>query len=182
MPTTPNPEKLRVVIAGGGVAALETVLALAHLAPELTDVILIAPNPEFVYRPMTVCEPFAHGAAARYPLQRIASDAGAELRLAGCGGPGARPVRAGVAGALYAHQKSVMQPDGFGFIHSIDFVVMVILGGMGNTAGGIVAAVVLTLLPEFLRQFASYRMILYSLLIIGLMMARQYGWVEFWLK
>jgi branched-chain amino acid transport system permease protein len=82
---------------------------------------------------------------------------------------------AGVAGALYAHQKSVMQPDGFGFIHSIDFVVMVILGGMGNTAGVIAAAVVLTLMPEFLRQFASYRMILYSLLIIGLMMARPQG-------
>ena len=82
---------------------------------------------------------------------------------------------AGVAGALYAHQKSVMQPDGFGFIHSIDFVVMVILGGMGSTAGVIAAAVVLTLLPEFLRQFASYRMIIYSLLIIGLMMARPQG-------
>jgi branched-chain amino acid transport system permease protein len=82
---------------------------------------------------------------------------------------------AGVAGALYAHQKSVMQPDGFGFIRSIDYVVMVILGGMGRTAGVIAAAVVLTLLPEFLRQFASYRMILYSLLIIGLMMARPQG-------
>ena len=82
---------------------------------------------------------------------------------------------AGVAGALYAHQKSVMQPDGFGFIHSIDFGVMVILGGMGNTAGVIAAAVVLTLLPEFLRQFASYRMIIYSLLIMGLMMARPHG-------
>jgi branched-chain amino acid transport system permease protein len=82
---------------------------------------------------------------------------------------------AGVAGALYAHQKSVMQPDGFNFIRSIDFVVMVILGGMGRTGGVIVAAVVLTLLPEFLRQFASYRMILYSLLIIGLMMARPQG-------
>jgi branched-chain amino acid transport system permease protein len=86
---------------------------------------------------------------------------------------------AGVAGALYAHRKSVMQPSGFDFIHSIDFVVMVILGGMGNTAGVIVAAVVLTLLPEFLRQFASYRMIIYSLLIIGLMMARPQGLFTF---
>jgi branched-chain amino acid transport system permease protein len=74
-----------------------------------------------------------------------------------------------------------MQPDGFGFIRSIDFVVMVILGGMGRTAGVIAAAIVLTLLPEFLRvrEFASYRMIIYSLLIIGLMMARPQGLFTF---
>jgi sulfide:quinone oxidoreductase len=72
-------DKLRVVIVGGGVAALEAALALAHLAPEHTDVTLIAPDREFVYRPMTVREPFAHGAAARYSLQRIAGDAGARL-------------------------------------------------------------------------------------------------------
>lgn len=82
---------------------------------------------------------------------------------------------AGVGGALYAHHKTVMQPDGFNFLRSIDIVVMVILGGMGRTAGVIVAAVVLTLLPEFLREFASYRMIIYSLLIIGLMLARPEG-------
>jgi sulfide:quinone oxidoreductase len=68
-----------VVIVGGGVAALESALALKHLAPERTDVTLVAPNPEFVYRPMTVREPFAGGTADRYSLQRIASDAGAEL-------------------------------------------------------------------------------------------------------
>src|ERR1700677_3938823 len=72
-------QKLRVVIVGGGVAALETALALAQLAPEHTELPLIPPNPEFVYRPMTVREPFAHGAAARYPLRRIADDAGARL-------------------------------------------------------------------------------------------------------
>jgi sulfide:quinone oxidoreductase len=68
-----------VVIVGGGVAALECALALSHLAPELTDVTVIAPNLEFVYRPMVVREPFAYGSASRYPLQRIVSDAGATL-------------------------------------------------------------------------------------------------------
>jgi branched-chain amino acid transport system permease protein len=58
---------------------------------------------------------------------------------------------------------------------SIDIVVMVILGGMGNTIGVILAAVLLTVLPELLRGFADYRMILYSLLIIGLMLTRPQG-------
>jgi sulfide:quinone oxidoreductase len=76
---TPCPDKLRVIIVGGGVAALESALTLSHLAPELTDVTILAPNHEFVYRPMVVREPFAYGSASRYPLRRIASDAGATL-------------------------------------------------------------------------------------------------------
>jgi sulfide:quinone oxidoreductase len=76
---TPNIEPRRVLIVGGGVAALETVLALHDLAGELTDVTVIAPNPDFHYRPMTVREPFAQGQARRYPLAPIISDAGASL-------------------------------------------------------------------------------------------------------
>jgi sulfide:quinone oxidoreductase len=69
----------RVVIVGGGVAALEVALGLAKLAPELTDVNLIAPNHEFVYRPMTVREPFSYSLARRYPLEQIVRAAGARL-------------------------------------------------------------------------------------------------------
>ena len=72
-------EKLRVIIAGGGVAALEAALALRELAPENTDVTVIAPNTEFVYRPMTVREPFAYGPASHYPIAPIVQDAGATL-------------------------------------------------------------------------------------------------------
>jgi sulfide:quinone oxidoreductase len=74
-----TPARLRVLIAGGGVAALETALALAVLAPECTDVTVIAPSAEFVYRPMTVREPFAYDEARRYPLESIVRDAGAQL-------------------------------------------------------------------------------------------------------
>jgi sulfide:quinone oxidoreductase len=79
MTTHGSHPKPRVIIVGGGVAALETALALRQLAPEHTTTTIIAPNDEFVYRPMTVREPFAYTSARRYPLQRIASDAGAEL-------------------------------------------------------------------------------------------------------
>jgi branched-chain amino acid transport system permease protein len=86
---------------------------------------------------------------------------------------------AGIAGGLYAHHKQFLSPTGFDFLKSIDIVMMVILGGMGRTAGVIVAAVLLTLLPEFLRGFAEYRMILYALLIIVLMIVRPQGLFAF---
>jgi ABC-type transport system involved in cytochrome bd biosynthesis fused ATPase/permease subunit len=57
---------------------------------------------------------------------------------------------AGIAGGLYAHHKAVISPSGFDFIKSIEIVVMVIMGGMGRTAGVILAAIILTILPELL--------------------------------
>jgi branched-chain amino acid transport system permease protein len=86
---------------------------------------------------------------------------------------------AGIAGGLYAHHKQFLSPTGFDFMKSIDIVVMVILGGMGRTAGVIIAAILLTLLPEFLRGFAEYRMIIYALLIIILMIMRPQGLFSF---
>ncbi len=64
-------------------------------------------------------------------------------------------------------------------MRSIEIVIMVILGGMGNTAGVIVAAIVLTLLPEVLRPIAEYRLVVYSLLLIILMMTRPQGLFTF---
>jgi sulfide:quinone oxidoreductase len=79
MTTQDSDAKLRVLIVGGGVAALETALALHELAPERLATTVIAPGTEFVYRPMTVREPFAYPPAQRYPLAPIVRDAGAEL-------------------------------------------------------------------------------------------------------
>jgi sulfide:quinone oxidoreductase len=69
----------RVVIAGGGVAALEAAMALRELAGTGVNVQLIAPNADFSYRPMSVREPFAYAPADQYPLAEIAADIGAEL-------------------------------------------------------------------------------------------------------
>jgi branched-chain amino acid transport system permease protein len=86
---------------------------------------------------------------------------------------------AGVAGGLYGHFKMTITPTGFDFTKSIEIVVMVILGGMGNTIGVILAAILLTLLPEVLRPIAEYRMIIYSLLLIVLMIVRPQGLFNF---
>ena len=95
---------------------------------------------------------------------------------------------AGIAGGLYASFKQVIVPEAFTFMRSVDIVVIVILGGMGNTVGVILAAILLTILPEGLRALAAWealplwfrhiaenRMILYSILLIILMLARPQG-------
>jgi branched-chain amino acid transport system permease protein len=88
---------------------------------------------------------------------------------------------AGVGGVLYAHFTGFItpQPTEFGLIRSIEFVVMVTLGGLGSISGAILAAVVLTMLPEVLRNVSSdvveWRMVIYALLLIAMMLLRPQG-------
>jgi branched-chain amino acid transport system permease protein len=82
---------------------------------------------------------------------------------------------AGIAGALYAHFIGFIAPEGFNFLKSVDIVVMVIIGGMGSTAGVTIAAALLTLLNELLRQTEQYRMIVFALLLIVMMILRPQG-------
>ena len=77
---------------------------------------------------------------------------------------------AGVAGVLYAHFVSSLTASKFDFNMSILILVFVVLGGLGNFRGSILAAVVLTLLPEVLRGLSSYRMLIYAILLIALML------------
>ena len=69
----------RVVIAGGGVAAVEAALALRELCAERVSTILLTPQMAFTHRPLSVLEPFAGAGGRRYELERIAHDAGARL-------------------------------------------------------------------------------------------------------
>ncbi|MDY4517370.1 MAG: branched-chain amino acid ABC transporter permease [Candidatus Spyradocola sp.] len=82
---------------------------------------------------------------------------------------------AGIAGGLYAHHVGVLAPTKFDFNYSVEFLVMVVLGGMGSITGSIIAAIVLTILPEALRGFEDYRMLLYSLVLIVMMLFRPTG-------
>jgi len=83
---------------------------------------------------------------------------------------------AGVGGALFAHELGVtLSPKELGFQKSIDIVIMVVLGGMGSITGVVLAASILTILPELFREFAEYRMPVYALALIIVMIVRPQG-------
>lgn len=82
---------------------------------------------------------------------------------------------AGVAGALFAHRMAFISPSDFTFLKSIDVLVMVVLGGLGSLTGAIISAVSLSLLPEFLRVIDEWRMVIYPLLLVVVMLFRPQG-------
>ena len=79
---------------------------------------------------------------------------------------------AGVAGVIYAHNLATLtaQPKNFGYNMSIMILVFVVLGGIGNMRGSIIAAIILTLLPELLRSLSDYRMLIYAVVLIVMML------------
>ncbi|MNL43480.1 leucine/isoleucine/valine transporter permease subunit [compost metagenome] len=87
---------------------------------------------------------------------------------------------AGVAGGLYAHFTNFINPSSFTFLQSVNAVIMVVLGGMGSMTGSIVAAIIITVLPEALRPLqeitgVDLRMVIYALCLILVMILRPQG-------
>ncbi|MBI3615801.1 MAG: high-affinity branched-chain amino acid ABC transporter permease LivM [Candidatus Omnitrophica bacterium] len=82
---------------------------------------------------------------------------------------------AGLAGAVFAAKQGTITPDSFDFILSVMILAMVILGGLGSVRGVILGAVVLSVLPELLQGFSTYRMLLFGIGMIGLMRLRPQG-------
>lgn len=80
-------------------------------------------------------------------------------------------VLAGAAGALYGLNFSTVAAKKFDFNTSILILVFVVLGGLGNIRGSIIAAALLTVLPELLREFSDYRMLVYAIVLILVMLA-----------
>lgn len=99
---------------------------------------------------------------------------------------------AGIAGALFGHFRQFLHTNDFQFIRSFEILIMIVLGGMGSITGAVLGAIVITILPELLRQLPgdlySYRLVIYSLLLIVIMLTRPQGMLgakEFgisWLK
>ncbi|MEQ1565795.1 MAG: branched-chain amino acid ABC transporter permease [Myxococcota bacterium] len=83
---------------------------------------------------------------------------------------------AGVAGGLFAHEVgTTLNPRELGFQKSFEIVIMVVLGGMGSVSGTTLAAILLTVLPELLREFSEYRMVVFAITLIAMMLLRPQG-------
>jgi len=81
----------------------------------------------------------------------------------------------GVGGALYVFTKGFIAPSSITFMQSVNIFVIVVLGGIGSVTGSIIAAIVLTLLPQMLLEFDSWRMLIYSAMLILMMLFRPQG-------
>ena len=82
---------------------------------------------------------------------------------------------AGIAGALYASRFYFLKPDAFGFLKSIDILVIVVLGGLGSISGSIIAAILLAIITSYLQSFPEIRMVIYSVTLIAIMLFRPQG-------
>ena len=82
---------------------------------------------------------------------------------------------AGIAGGLFAHYLMYLHTNSFTFIKSFEIIIMVVIGGLGSITGSVLGAVLFIGLTEGLRQFAEYRMLLFSLLLVVIMIVRPQG-------
>jgi branched-chain amino acid transport system permease protein len=82
---------------------------------------------------------------------------------------------AGIAGALFGHYLMYIHTNSFTFIKSIEIIIMIVIGGLGSITGSVLGAVLYIGLTEGLRGFAQYRMVLFSLLLVVLMIVRPQG-------
>lgn len=82
---------------------------------------------------------------------------------------------AGVSGSMYAHMIRYLHPDVFSYAKSTDFLVYLYAGGVGSISGSIIGATILTILPEMLRAIANWRLVIYGILLVLIILFRQEG-------
>ena len=82
---------------------------------------------------------------------------------------------AGLAGGLFGHFTMYLHTNSFTFVKSFEIIIMIALGGLGSLPGAVLGAIVITVLPELFRQFSEYRMVIYSLALILIMIFRPQG-------
>jgi sulfide:quinone oxidoreductase len=130
----------QVVIAGGGVAGLEALLALRALAPDRAEVSLVSPQEEFVYRPLTVLEPFDAGKAQHLPLTEIAAEVGARFVPAPVRALLADRRRVVLAGGATVHYDALVLAPGARAQPAFDDAITFGLPGSGDALRALVAS------------------------------------------
>lgn len=91
---------------------------------------------------------------------------------------------AGMAGVLYSHNLGFVQAKAFDYNKSIEILVIVVLGGMGSLKGSVISAIIITLLPEMLRGMDNYRMLVYAVVLIAMMLfnaSKLKEWLKVWM-
>lgn len=86
---------------------------------------------------------------------------------------------AGIAGCIFAAKQGTVSPDSFDFTVSVMVLAMVVLGGIGSIPGVVMGALVLTILPECLRDFSAYRMLIFGIAMVLMMLFRPQGLLQF---
>jgi branched-chain amino acid transport system permease protein len=81
----------------------------------------------------------------------------------------------GIAGGLFAHMQAGIRPEDFRFEKSVDMIVMIIIGGLGSISGAVVGGIFVAVTLELMRDFQEYRLVLYALLLIVVMLVRPQG-------
>jgi branched-chain amino acid transport system permease protein len=87
---------------------------------------------------------------------------------------------AGLAGSLYAHEVRYLAPNDFTFWKSIEFMIMVVIGGVNSLLGAVLGAAVVVGLPELLREIGDYRMLLFGAILMGTMLFGEGGLAALW--
>ena len=82
---------------------------------------------------------------------------------------------AGIGGGLFAHMQAGIRPEDFKFEKSIDMIVMIIVGGLGSISGAVLGGIFVAVTLELMRDFQEYRLVLYALLLILIMIVRPQG-------
>jgi branched-chain amino acid transport system permease protein len=82
---------------------------------------------------------------------------------------------AGIAGGLFAHMQGGIRPSDFRFDKSIDMIVMIIIGGLGSISGAVIGGIFVAVSLELMRDLQEYRLVLYALLLVGIMLLRPQG-------
>jgi branched-chain amino acid transport system permease protein len=123
------------------------------------------------------CSPWGRSLRAIHASEAAAAAMGVDVHAVKIAVFVASAALASIAGSLYAHAYAFITPDQANFMHSVQFVVMIVVGGLGSVYGGLVGATLLVALPQWLVTFKEYETLAFGMLLIAVPFALRQGLV-----